>query len=80
MNARVPGRLPVPVVMLCAVCEPARVLIEVGLWLPKSELVASIDGFLDRKDSPEDSRGPCHPDTCPDSQCLYRCGRCGMVM
>jgi hypothetical protein len=33
-NARVPGRLPVPAVTLRVVCEPVRVLFEVGLWLP----------------------------------------------
>jgi hypothetical protein len=32
-NARVPCRLPVPAVTLRAVCEPVRVLIEVGFWL-----------------------------------------------
>jgi hypothetical protein len=49
-NARVPGRLLVPVVTLRVVCEPVRVLIEVGLWLLNClQLQVSFDGFLDLK-------------------------------
>jgi hypothetical protein len=73
MNARVPGRLPVPAVTLRVVCEPCGSCRGRPL---ATELLVSFDGFLEESKGSED-RGQCHPDSCPDSQCLFRCGRCG---
>jgi hypothetical protein len=67
-----------PVVCRCPRLRYARSVNHAGPGRGRSlatELLVSIDGFLDRKASPDDSRCSCYLDTCPDSQCLYRCGR-----